>query len=218
MMDEINEMTNQLDMKMKKNQSFVEETLEKKEKQEEDGFQYSVNQWECLGKIDAHSSSVLSIATHANMLISTSTKSLKIWDLETSKIISDLSGAHLTGLVKYVMVDPERNIMLTACEKVITIWDLITLNVECSLKAHKDEVRTMHIVNDILFTGGKGLANSGSLLIWDLRCLDPNKPQEEKERNQDIFTFVILTHYLDVQRKHALLWHQKPPREENGHE
>ena len=38
MMDEINEMTNQLDMKMKKNQSFVEETLEKKEKQEEDGF------------------------------------------------------------------------------------------------------------------------------------------------------------------------------------
>ena len=80
--------------------------------------------------------------------------------------------------------------MLTACEKVITIWDLITLNVECSLKAHKDEVRTMHIINNLLFTGGKGLANSGSLLIWDLRQLDPNKPQEEKERNQDIFTFV----------------------------
>lgn len=67
--------------------------------------------------------------------------------------------------------------MLTACEKVVTIWDLITLNVECSLKAHKDEVRTMHIANDLLFTGGKGLANSGSLLMWDLRCLDPNKPQ-----------------------------------------
>ena len=63
------------------------------------------------------------------MLISTSTKSLKIWDLETSKIISDLSGSHLTGLVKYVMVDPERNIMLTACDKSVTVWDLITLNV-----------------------------------------------------------------------------------------
>lgn len=143
-----------------------------------------------MGKIDAHNSAVLSIATHANMLISTSTKSLKIWDLETSKIISDLSGAHLTGLVKYVLVEPERNIMLTACEKVVTVWDLVTLNVECTLKAHKDEVRTMHIANDILFTGGKGLANGGSLLIWDLRNLDPNKPQEEKERNQDIFTFV----------------------------
>jgi WD40 repeat protein len=63
------------------------------------------------------------------MLISTSTKSLKIWDLETSKIISDLSGNYLTGLVKYVLVEPERNIMLTACEKVVTIWDLVTLNV-----------------------------------------------------------------------------------------
>lgn len=46
------------------------------------------------------------MATHANILISTGTKSLKIWDLETSKIISDLSGPHLAGFVKYVMVDP----------------------------------------------------------------------------------------------------------------
>lgn len=105
MMDEVNELSNQLDMKIRKNQSFVEEVLEKQEKEEQQ-FKYSVNEWECQGKIDAHNSSVLSIATHANMLISTSTKSLKIWDLETSKIISDLSGAHLTGLVKYVMVDP----------------------------------------------------------------------------------------------------------------
>lgn len=81
----------------------------------------------------------------------------------------------------------------------MTIWDLITLNVECSLKAHKDEVRAMHITKDLLFTGGKGLANSGSLLMWDLRCLDPNKPQEEKERNQDIFTFVsVLLYRLPV--------------------
>jgi WD40 repeat protein len=70
--------------------------------------------------------------------------------------------------------------MLTACEKTVTVWDLVTLNVGFTLKAHKDEVRTMHIVNDMLFTGGKGLTNSGSLLIWDLRNLDPNKPQEEK--------------------------------------
>lgn len=44
----------------------------------------------------------------------------------------------MTGLVKYVIVEPERNIMLTACEKTVTVWDLVTLNVECTLKAHKD--------------------------------------------------------------------------------
>lgn len=90
---------------------------------------FSVNKWECIGKIEAHNSAILSMAAHANILISTGTKSLKIWDLETSKIISDLSGPHLSGFVKFVMVDPERRLMFTACEKNITIWDLITLNV-----------------------------------------------------------------------------------------
>ena len=46
------------------------------------------------------------MATHHNILITTATKSLKIWDLETSKILSDISGPHLSGFVKYVMVDP----------------------------------------------------------------------------------------------------------------
>lgn len=36
----------------------------------------------------------------------------------------------------------------------------------------------MHIYNDLLCTGGKGLANSGSLLVWDLRNLNPNVPME----------------------------------------
>jgi len=48
----------------------------------------------------------------------------------------------------------------------------------------------MHINGDYLFTGGKGLANSGSLLVWDMRNLNPNHPMEDKERNQDIFSFV----------------------------
>lgn len=34
MMDEVNELSNQLDMKIRKNQSFVEEVLEKQEKEE----------------------------------------------------------------------------------------------------------------------------------------------------------------------------------------
>lgn len=96
-----------------------------------------MHKWECVNKFDAHNSSVLSIATHANMLISSSTKSLKIWDLEESKIIADLSSPYLPGLVKYVLVDPERNVMLTACEKSVTIWDLVAINVISVLKGHK---------------------------------------------------------------------------------
>lgn len=130
------------------------------------------------------------MALHSNILITTATRSLKIWDLENMKIISDLSGPHLAGLVKFVLVDPERRLMFTACEKAITIWDLITLEVQGTLRSHKDEVRTVHGCGDYLFSGGKGLANSGSLLIWDLRKLNPNQALEEREKNQDIFTFV----------------------------
>jgi hypothetical protein len=36
----------------------------------------------------------------------------------------------------------------------------------------------MHINGDYLFTGGKGLSNSGSLLVWDMRNLNPNHPME----------------------------------------
>ena len=108
--------------------------------------------------------------------------------------------------------------MLTACEKAVTIWDLVTVNVMCTLKAHRDEVRTMHIVDDLLFTGGKGLANSGSLLMWDLRNLDPNKPQEQKERNQDIFNFVNFIDKVGFSQKYFVLRNQEPSCPADGYE
>ena len=37
------------------------------------------------------------------------------------------------------------------------------------LKGHKDEIRCMHIVNDLLYSGGKGSITSGALFSWDLR-------------------------------------------------
>ena len=163
-----------------KNKVTYEEMSDPGEKIEIEGKEadYSKNRWDCLGKIETNSGPVLSLATHANMLISTGTKSLKIWDLETSKVISDLSGPHLSGFVKFVAVNPEMRVMVTACDKIVTIWDLITLNVEGQLKAHKDEVRTMHMVGDYLFSAGKGGTNSGSLLAWDFRNLNPNCPLE----------------------------------------
>jgi hypothetical protein len=53
-------------------------------------------------------------------------------------MVSNLSGIYLNGNVKYVLVQPSKNIMFTACDKTVTIWDLITLNAECVLRGHKD--------------------------------------------------------------------------------
>lgn len=82
--------------------------------------------------------------------------------------------------VRYVKIDPERRLFLTACEKTVTIWDLISLEVRAVLKGHKDQVQTIHGYGDFVFTGGKGSPSSGSLLVWDLRKLNPNQALEEK--------------------------------------
>ena len=94
----------------------------------------------------------------------------------------------------------------------------MTLNIEGTLKGHKDEVRTMHINNDLLFTGGKGLANSGSLLVWDLRNLNPNHPMEDKERNQDIFSFVIFSLNSGIKEQYFVLRDSKPSCTKNEHD
>jgi len=59
--------------------------------------------------------------------------------------------------------------LLTACEKVISVWDIITLKHVASLKAHKDEIRCLHAFGELLFSGGKGSISSGALFAWDLR-------------------------------------------------
>lgn len=137
----------------------------------------ALNRWECVWKVDAHNSGVLSMSLHENFLISTATKSIRIWDLESGKMMAELQAP---SAVRYVMIDPERRLFLTACDKTVTIWDLISLQVKTALKGHKDQVQAIHGCGDYIFTGGKGSPNSGSLLVWDLRKLNPNQPLEEK--------------------------------------
>mgnify|MGYP000872195221 CR=1 FL=1 len=109
----------------------------------------------------------------SNCLISTAARNVKMWDLETGKIISDLGGQPLAGYVRSVLVDAERRLMVTACEKVITVWNMVNMAVVMSLKGHKDDVRTLHMTDGVLFSGGKGTGNTPSLLIWDLRSTQP---------------------------------------------
>ena len=70
------------------------------------------------------------------------------------------------------------------------MWDSRSYNSVAILKAHKDEVRTLHYKENILFSGGKSNGGCGSLLLWDLRKIQQFTPIEEKEKNLDIFTMV----------------------------
>lgn len=74
-------------------------------------------------------------------------------------------------MIKCMTIWESKNLLLTASDKSILLWDLISLTNVGVLKGHKDEIRTMNITSDqnLLFSGGKGTNNGGALLIWDLR-------------------------------------------------
>ena len=52
----------------------------------------------------------------------------------------------------------EKKLLLTASDKVIMLWDMISLTNVGMLKGHKDEIRTLKISPDgnLLFSAGKG--------------------------------------------------------------
>ena len=83
--------------------------------------------------------------------------------------VSDIQ-AH-SGFIKCMTIWETKNLLLTASEKVIMLWDLISLTNVGVLKGHKDEIRAMNVTQDgnILFSGGKGTDKGGALLVWDLR-------------------------------------------------
>jgi WD40 repeat protein len=60
-----------------------------------------------------------------NLIYSSANKSLKIWDIESMKYISELP--EKIGLVKSMMFWPERKVLLTASERQIMMWDVVSL-------------------------------------------------------------------------------------------
>ena len=91
-----------------------------------------------------------------------------------------------SGFIKAVAVDSSHGILITAGDRTIQLWDLVSLNNIQSFKVGIDETRALCIdeENQLLFSAGKGNAKRGGLMAWDLR---KQVLMEEKEKNQDIF-------------------------------
>ncbi|KAL4483969.1 hypothetical protein ABPG72_013975 [Tetrahymena utriculariae] len=143
--------------------------------------------YECLAKInDAHTGQVFCVESHENFLFSTSVKSLKIWDLETLKCVSDIQ-AH-NHFVKGLAILEQEKWIATACDKYINIWDMISMQKVCTLTGHNVDIKQLYVdQNHILYSAGKGLNNFGALVTWDIR---KQQVIDEREKNQDIFSIL----------------------------
>ncbi|MHC5596230.1 MAG: protein kinase domain-containing protein, partial [Nostoc sp.] len=119
--------------------------------------------WRCLHTLTGHSgrlSSVnaLAISPDGYTLASASDdKSIKLWDLNTQKVIASLSGH--SQAVKSVSFSPNGQILATASDdKSIKLWQVETLEQICTLLGHS------HAVKSVAFSPDGQMLASGS---WD---------------------------------------------------
>ncbi|MEH2274205.1 MAG: serine/threonine-protein kinase [Nostoc sp.] len=119
--------------------------------------------WQCLHTLTEHSgrlSSVnaLAISPDSNTLASASDhKIVKLWDLNTKKVLASLSGH--SQAVKSVAFSPDGKILATASDdKTIKLWQIETLEEICTLLGHS------HAVKSVAFSPDGQILASGS---WD---------------------------------------------------
>lgn len=123
--------------------------------------------WKSIQCLDAHSGSIYSLAIHENIIYSSSNRTFKVWSLETMQNISEVP-AH-QSFIKSMVVWPENSLIITACQNIVSVWDSISLHNVAVLRGHKDVIRAVQMHDNLLFTAGKSVGGSGSILVWDLR-------------------------------------------------
>lgn len=78
---------------------------------------------------------------------------------------------------------PEQKLLASAADKVIMLWDLVSLTNVATLKAHTDEINILQKGTNILVSAGVAGFDNYSLFVWDLRT---SNPIEEREKSSDI--------------------------------
>ena len=107
-------------------------------------------------KNEAHKSQVYAMTSVGNQLYSAAARSLRIWDISTMSLLSDLTDK--IGVIKAISFWKERNLLLTASERNIMMWDVVSLTNVGVLKGFKEEIKALHFVPDkqLLFAASKG--------------------------------------------------------------
>ncbi|MDZ7968696.1 MAG: serine/threonine-protein kinase [Nostoc sp. DedSLP03] len=127
--------------------------------------------WRSLHTLTEHSGTLssvnaLAISPDGHTLASASDdKNIKLWDLNTKKVLASLSGH--THAVKSVTFSPDGQILATASDdKTIKLWQFDTLKEICTLWGHA------HAVKSVAFSPDGQILASGSwdktIKLWDV--------------------------------------------------
>ncbi|MBN3882439.1 MAG: serine/threonine-protein kinase [Nostoc sp.] len=127
--------------------------------------------WQCLYTLSGDSGvlsrvNTIAISPDSHTLASGSDdKNIKLWDLNTQKVLASLSGH--SQAVKSVAFNPDGKILATASDdKTIKLWQVETLKEICTLLGHS------HAVKSVAFSPDGQILASGSwdktIKLWDV--------------------------------------------------
>ncbi|MDZ7953824.1 serine/threonine-protein kinase [Nostoc sp. DedQUE09] len=127
--------------------------------------------WRCLHTLTGHSGTLssvnaLAISPDGYTLASASDdKNIKLWDLNTKKVLASLSGH--SQAVKSVSFSPDGKILATASnDKTIKLWQVETLEEICTILGHAQAVKSVAFSPD-----GQILASGSwdkTIKLWDV--------------------------------------------------
>jgi WD40 repeat protein/predicted Ser/Thr protein kinase len=127
--------------------------------------------WRCLHTLTGHSGTLSSVNALAinpdgyTLASASDDKNIKLWDLNTKKILASLSGH--SQAVKSVAFSPNGKILATASDdKTIKLWQVEALEEICTLLGHS------HAVKSVAFSPDGQILASGSwdktIKVWDV--------------------------------------------------
>jgi serine/threonine protein kinase len=127
--------------------------------------------WRCLHTLTGNSGTLSSVNALAispddyTLASGSDDKNIKLWDLNTQKVLATLSGH--SQAVKSVAFSPDGKILATASDdKTIKLWQVETLKQICTLVGHS------HAVKSVAFSPDGQILASGSwdktIKLWDV--------------------------------------------------
>ncbi|MEH1967410.1 serine/threonine-protein kinase [Nostoc sp.] len=134
-------------------------------------FKLPTPPWRCLHTLSGDSGVLTRVNTIAispdgyTLASSGDDKNIKLWDLNTKKVLASLSGH--SQAVKSVTFSPDGKILATASDdKTIKLWQVETLEEICTLLGHS------HTVKSVAFSPDGQILASGSwdktIKLWDV--------------------------------------------------
>ncbi|CAF1331514.1 unnamed protein product [Adineta steineri] len=133
-------------------------------------FVWNLDDYKKTTSFVAHTDPICSLTQYDNHLYSSSNKCLKVWDIQTLKLLNETQTDSRNGWLRILM--QKDKCIYAGCRRVIKVFDAVTHQISFDFELPtNDSIYSLAHSDTLLFAG----AFSGTIYIWDTRanrCLE----------------------------------------------